>query len=216
MLSDDFIAARRTLISLDRSEPEPAASDLLAAATDTSYGCVVDAAGNAVSFIQSIFAEWGAAYVVPGTGAVMNNRMTGFSLDPQHPNALHPGKRTMHTLNTVVVCKDGRLEWVFGTPGAPAQVQSNAQLLTRVIDFGLNPQAAIEAPRTFWAPESGLMVESPYGADVMDELRRRGHRVTDIGMWNSITGGMEMIRLNASGVREAAADPRREGYALAY
>ena len=76
--------------------------------------------------------------------------------------------------------------------------------------------AAIEAPRTFWAPESGLMVESPYGADVMNELRRRGHRVSDIGVWNSITGGMEMIRLNASGVREAAADPRREGYALAY
>jgi gamma-glutamyltranspeptidase / glutathione hydrolase len=216
MLSDDFVAARRAAISLVRSESEPAASHLLAGATDTSYGCVVDAAGNAVSFIQSIFAEWGAAYVVPGTGAVMNNRMTGFSLDPDHPNALQPGKRPMHTLNTVVVCKDGRLEWVFGTPGAPAQVQSNAQLLTRVIDFGLNPQAAIEAPRTFWAPESGLMVESPYGADVMNELRRRGHRVSDIGVWNSITGGMEMIRLNASGVREAAADPRREGYALAY
>jgi len=216
MLNADFLAKRRALLSLERSEPEPAASDLLAGATDTSYGCVVDAAGNAVSFIQSVFAEWGAAYVVPGTGAVMNNRMTGFSLDPQHPNALRPGKRTMHTLNTVVVCKDGRLKWVFGTPGAPAQVQSNTQLLTRVIDFDLNPQAAIEAPRTFWAAESGLMVESPYGAGVMDELRRRGHRVSDIGKWNSITGGMEMIHVNESGVREAAADPRREGYALAY
>jgi gamma-glutamyltranspeptidase/glutathione hydrolase len=215
LLSDDFIAMRRAAIDPRRSTPTPPAAEL-AGATDTSYGCVVDAHGNGVSFIQSIFAEWGSAYVVPGTGAVMNNRMAAFSLDPSHPNALQPGKRTMHTLNTVVVCKDGVLRWVFGTPGAPAQVQSNAQLLTRAIDFGLDPQTAIEAPRVFWDADAGLMIESPFGPEVMEELRRRGHRVSDIGTWNFLTGGMEMIYVNEHGIRAAAADPRREGYAIAF
>jgi gamma-glutamyltranspeptidase len=142
--------------------------------------------------------------------------MTGFSLDPAHPNVLAPGKRTMHTLNTVVVCKDGQLRWLFGTPGAPAQVQSNTQLLTRVIDFGLNPQAAIEAPRAFWPQGAELMVEDPFGPAAFDELRRRGHQVVDLGPRHPIVGGMEMIHVNAHGVREAGADPRREGYAIAY
>jgi len=129
---------------------------------------------------------------------------------------LVPGKRTMHTLNTVLVCKDGKLRWLFGTPGAPAQVQSNTQLLTRAIDFGLNPQEAIEAPRSFWDKGPELMLESPYGPDVFEELAKRGHRVADIGIWNSVTGGMEMIYVNEHGVREAGADPRREGYAIAF
>jgi gamma-glutamyltranspeptidase/glutathione hydrolase len=216
LLDDEFIAKRRAAIHLERSVPAPPAAELLAGATDTSYGCTVDAAGNGVSFIQSIFAVWGSGYVVPGTGAIVNNRLAGFSLDPRHPNALAPGKRTMHTLNTVVVCRDGALRWVFGTPGAPAQVQSNTQLLTRAVDFGLDPQAAIEAPRTFWDRAAGLLVESPYGPDVMRELVRRGHRVSDIGTWNEVTGGMEMIHVNEHGVREAGADPRREGYAIAF
>jgi gamma-glutamyltranspeptidase/glutathione hydrolase len=216
LLEEDFIAERRRAIDPARVNPSPMAADLLQRASDTSYGCAVDAQGNGVSFIQSVFAPWGAAYLVPGTGAMMNNRMMGFSVDPEHPNALRPGKRTMHTLNTVLVCKDGALRWVFGTPGAPAQVQSNTQLLTRVVDFGLNPQAAIEAPRTFWESGAELMVETPYGPEVMEALRARGHHVTDIGKWNSVTGGMEMIHVNAHGIREAGADPRREGYAIAF
>lgn len=214
LLDDAFIAERRRAIDLARANPDPPAADLSPSAGDTSYGCAVDAAGNGVSFIQSVFAPWGAAYVVPGTGAVMNNRMAGFSCDPHHPNALSPGKRTMHTLNTVLVCKDGKLRWLFGTPGAPAQVQSNTQVLTRVIDFGLNPQEAIEAPRSFWDKGLDLMVETPYGTGVLEELQRRGHRVADVGPWNSVTGGMEMIHINDHGIREAGADPRREGYAV--
>ena len=114
----------------------------------------------------------------------MNDRMVGFSLEPGHPNLLSPGKRTMHTLNTVIVCKDGKLRWLFGTPGAPAQVQSNTQLLTRVIDFGLNPQAAIEAPRAFWPQGADLMVESRFGTLTIAELVEARHRVADIGLWH--------------------------------
>lgn len=216
LLDDAFIEERRRAIDLKRANANPQAGALLESAADTSYGCTVDAQGNGVSFIQSIFQVWGSAYMVPGTGTLMNDRMIGFSLDPAHPNVLAPGKRTMHTLNTVVVCKDGRLRWVFGTPGAPAQVQSNTQLLTRVIDFGHNPQAAVEEPRIFWPQGARLDVESRFGAETLAELRRRGHDVVDLGPWDSITGGMEMIHINEHGVREAGADPRREGYALAY
>lgn len=216
LLEDAFIEERRRAIDLRRANPSPSAAPLLEAAADTSYGCTIDAAGNGVSFIQSIYQVWGSGYVVPGTGTLMNDRMIGFSLQPGHPNALAPGKRTMHTLNTVVVCKDGKLVWLFGTPGAPAQVQSNTQLLTRAIDFGQNPQAAIEAPRAFWPGGGELMVESRFGAATIEELIRRGHHVTDIGPWHEITGGMEMIHVNEHGVREAGADPRREGYAVAF
>lgn len=216
LLADEFIAERRRAIDPRRANPAPVGAALLETAADTSYGCTIDAQGNGVSFIQSIYEVWGSAYLVPGTGTLCNNRMTGFSLDPAHPNALTPGKRTMHTLNTVVVCKDGKLRWLFGTPGAPAQVQSNTQLLTRVVDFGLNPQAAIEAPRMFWPQGTELMVEAPFGAATFAELERRGHHVVDLGARHSIVGGMEMIHVNEHGAFEAGADPRREGYAVAY
>jgi len=216
LLEDDFIEQRRRTIDVQRANPKVPAGALRNALAHTSYGCTVDARGNGVSFIQSIFEVWGSGYMVPGTGTLMNNRMVGFSLDPNEPNALAPGKRTMHTLNTVVVCKGGKLRWLFGTPGAHAQVQANTQLLTRLIDFGQNPQAAIEAPRIFWRGGATLDVESRFGAATLDELRRRGHDVIDLGAWHPDTGGMEIIHINDHGVREAGADPRREGYALAY
>jgi gamma-glutamyltranspeptidase/glutathione hydrolase len=216
LLDDGFIAERRRAIDLKRANPNPGAGALLESAADTSYGCTVDAQGNGVSFIQSIFQVWGSGYMVPGTGTLMNDRMVGFSLDPSHPNVLAPGKRTMHTLNTVVVCKDGKLKWLLGTPGAPAQVQSNTQLLTRVIDFGHNPQAAVEEPRCFWPRGAELEIESRFNEGTIVELRRRGHDVVDLGPWHAVTGGMEMIHINEHGVRECGADPRREGYAVAY
>jgi len=216
LLDDAFIEQRRGAIDLRRANPNPPAGAFGKGPAHTSYGCTVDGQGNGVSFIQSIFEVWGSGYMVPGTGTLLNNRLVGFSLDPRDPNALAPGKRTMHTLNTVVVCKDGRLRWLFGTPGAHAQVQANTQLLTRLIDFGKNPQAAVEAPRVFWRRGATLDVESRFGAATLDELRRRGHDVVDLGPWHSDTGGMEIIHINDYGVREAGADPRREGYALAY
>lgn len=216
LLDDAFIDERRRAIDPTRANMFPLAGVLLESAADTSYGCAIDPAGNGVSFIQSVFEVWGSGYTVPGTGVLLNNRMTAFSLDPAHPNALAPGKRTMHTLNTVVVCKDGKLRWLFGTPGAPAQVQTNTQVLSRVIDFGLNPQDAIEAPRAFWPSGADLMIESRFGEATFDELRRRGHRIADIGPWHSVVGGMEMIHVSDDGVRAAGADPRREGYAVAY
>ncbi len=116
--------------------------------SDTTYFLVSDSEGNAVSWIQSVFHGFGSSWVIPETGILLNNRLTGFSLDPTSPNVIAPGKRPAHTLNAfTAVHPDGSLYLVGGTPGANIQVQTNLQLLTNVIDLKLNVQEAIEAPR---------------------------------------------------------------------
>ncbi|MGH7715780.1 MAG: gamma-glutamyltransferase family protein, partial [Vulcanimicrobiaceae bacterium] len=185
------------------------------AGTDTSYAAVIDADGNAVSLLQSVFHIFGSGEVIPGTGTLMNNRMTGFSLDPASPNVLEPGKRTMHTLNPLLVRKGGRTMMCLGTPGGPSQTYTNMELLMRVIDDGLDLQRAIDAPRWFVTPDGDLNVERSVSADVLARLAARGHRVADFPAHSASFGGAGIIRINAGNVREAAADPRRETYALA-
>lgn len=192
------------------------ALDLLArAGVDTSYAAVIDAEGNAVSLLQSVFHVFGCGEVIPGTGTLMNNRMTAFSLDSSSPNSLEPGKRTLHTLNPLLVRKGGQVMMCLGTPGGPSQVYTNVALLARTIDYGLEPQRAIDAPRWFVTPGGDLHIESSVAQDVRDALAAKGHRVTVFPPHSAAFGGAGIVRLNASGVREAAADPRRETYALA-
>ena len=98
--------------------------------------------------------------MIPGTGVLMNNRMTGFSLEPGHPNALAPGKRPMHTLNTYMLFKDNDLWGVGATPGGDVQVQTNLQVISQLVDHGRNPQEAIESPKWHVAPDGpGLTLE---------------------------------------------------------
>jgi gamma-glutamyltranspeptidase / glutathione hydrolase len=190
--------------------------ELVKGASDTSYMAVIDAAGNAVSLLQSIYAIFGSATVVPGTGVLMNNRMTGFSLDPASPNALAPGKRTLHTLNPLMVRKDGRLLMCLGSPGAAGQVYTNSLLIMRLFDRGYNVQRAVEAPRWYVWPDGVLQIESSVGQATLDELTRRGHRLTVLPALHPGVGGAGIVRINPYGVRESGADPRRESYAVAY
>jgi gamma-glutamyltranspeptidase/glutathione hydrolase len=215
LLSKEHGARARATIDPRSVIPKVGASSF-SGGSDTSYIAVVDGEGNAVSCIQSIFHVWGSGWVAPGTGCVMNDRMAGFSLAPGHPNVLAPGKRTISTLNAVLVVRDDRVHWVFGTPGAGAQTPTNVQLLTRVVDHGLNPQLAIESPRWFSEGGAELRVESRIDDATIGELERRGHRITRVAAFDWLLGGAQMIHVNAHGVREAGADPRREGYALAY
>ncbi len=133
---------------------------------DTTYFCVIDSAGNAASFIQSIFWVFGSAAVAPGTGILFNNRMTGFSMDSQSPNVVAPGKRTAHTLNAYRLSRGRtgsarhRLAFVGGTPGGDVQVQSNLQVVCNVIDYGMRSSggvrgAAMAARRVGWRSRRG-------------------------------------------------------------
>jgi len=217
--SADFIhshveAMKLARINLHAQLADPAFATT--AATDTSYAAVIDAEGNAVSLLQSIFAIFGSATVIPGTGVLMNNRMTGFSLDPAAPNVLAPGKRALHTLNPLVVHQDGRLLMCLGTPGAAAQTYTNSLLVMRIIERGYGLQRAVEAPRWFIGTDGNLQIEDSVGAATLDELARRGHRLTVLPRLHPNVGGAGIVRINEHGVREGAADPRRESYAVAY
>ena len=131
-----------------------------------------DGHGNIVAYIHSLYA--GSGVVVPGTGIMMNNRALGFSLDPSSPNVLAPGKRPVHTLNQALV-KRGDDVIAVGTPGANWQVQHNLQVITNMIDFDMQMQAAIDAPRWSMGDQMNIgdhqfILENRFGADVIDDL----------------------------------------------
>jgi len=209
-----FIAARRKAIGGRASDRADAGDVALPA--HTTYLAVADRDGNVVSLIESVFSAFGAATIVPGTGILLNDRLRGFSLDERSPNAIAPGKRPVHTLNTVIALDGSTPRFVFGTPGRHAQVQTNFQLAVALIDFGMDVQEAIEAPR--WFHESGrtLKVEGRFPEDVRRALAGKGHEIELLDPWAEVTGGAQAIAVDDNGVFAAGADPRREGVAAGY
>jgi gamma-glutamyltranspeptidase/glutathione hydrolase len=162
--------------------------------------------------------------VIPQTGIILNNRLTGFSLDPTSPNIIAPGKRPAHTLNAFTAVRaDGSLYLVGGTPGANIQVQTNLQLITNIIDLKMNVQEAIEAPR--WqhlnAPgqsseqENGpgvLEIEDRVPGDVFDELRAKGHEVRPLAAWGH-GSSVQLMQVLPNKTYAFGSDPRCEGHA---
>ncbi|HEX4743409.1 MAG TPA: gamma-glutamyltransferase [Candidatus Limnocylindria bacterium] len=209
-----FIEARRKHVGSRAAERAEAGA--LALPAHTTYLCAVDRDGNAVSLIESVFSLFGSGAIVPGTGVLLNNRLTGFSLDPRSPNALVPGKRPVHTLNAVMVLDGSQPRYVLGTPGAQAQVQTNFQLLVSLIDHGLDVQEAIELPRWFHEAGRTLSLEARYPDSTRRALQSKGHELVLLPEWAEVTGGAQAIAIDESGGFAGGADPRREGYAAGY
>ena len=185
--------------------------------TSTTYIATADQFGNWASLIQSVHQSFGCGVVVDGTGIVLNNRMSGFNLIPNHPNELAPAKLPAHTLSPALLLKNGKPIMAIGTPGGLGQTQFLTQTLCNVVDFGMNLQEAIEAPR--WQSERTRCVEleSRISEDVSRRLIHEGHEVNIRGPWEFAFGGVEAICLHDNGkVFMAAADPRRDGYAIGY
>jgi gamma-glutamyltranspeptidase/glutathione hydrolase len=189
---------------------------------DTVYLCAADRDGNVVSLIQSLYAAFGSGVHVPGTGVTLHNRGFGFNLLEGHPNALAPGKRPMHTLMPGFATRDERPWLAFGTRGADGQPQTGLQLLTGLLDFDLDLQAAVEAPR--WThgapggryPASALVLEARFGQSAADDLSARGHEVMLADPVDPVLGTVQTILVNTSaGYYLAATDPRGDGVALA-
>jgi gamma-glutamyltranspeptidase len=225
VLSHDHTAGLAARIDLRRAAPTRTAPEA-AAAGDTTYFCTADGEGNAVSGIQSINSGFGAGVIAGDTGILLNNRMAYWHLEPGHPNRLIPGRRVRHTMNPPIVLKDGAPWCVFGTPGADNQVQINLQVLTAMIDFGLDPQQAAEMPR--WTsnvpgqyanwPHDGadaLTIEQRFAEGVRRELAHRGHPVDTVGDLDGPCS-VEIIRRDSAGMLLAGSDPRRDGWALAW
>ena len=178
----------------------------------TSCITLADGEGNAVSVVQSVFHVFGSSFLDPGTGILLNNRMTGFVTDPAHRNVVAPGKRPSHTLNPVMVFRDGKVRYLLTTPGGPAQTISNVQVLTNMIDRGMELSAAIEAPRWSINNAGDALLDEGFPDDVADALEARGHEVGRAA-GASYFGSAKCIEVLPNGVLCGAADIRREAYA---
>jgi gamma-glutamyltranspeptidase/glutathione hydrolase len=186
------------------------------------YIAVVDAAGHAVSMLQSLYFDFGSGIVAGDTGVLLQNRGSFFSLDPGHVNRLEPRKRTFHTLIPAMLLHDGRLSLVYGTMGGEGQPQTQAALVSRIVDFGYEVQAAIEAPRWLYGRTWGmatrdLFLEGRIPPSTAQELARRGHPVRVVAPWDALLGHAQAIRIDpATGIRQGGADPRGDGLAVGY
>ncbi len=183
---------------------------------DTAYTAIVDRHGNAVSIIQSNYFDFGSAVVPPQLGFPLQNRGSLFSLDPDHPNALEPGKRPFHTLMPgLVLDSESQPYLVLGTMGGEGQPQTQLALLTRMLDFGFAPQSAIDLPRWVWGRTWGeastqLALESRIPVAVRQALANRGHQLTVAPAWTSQMGHAHAIQVSAEGLR-GGCDPRSDG-----
>jgi gamma-glutamyltranspeptidase/glutathione hydrolase len=182
---------------------------------NTTYLCAVDREGNAVSWIQSIFHPFGAGWIVPGTGILLNNRMTGFATDPLSPNRLEPGKRTVHTLNTWMVLREGAPWLIGGTPGGEKQVQTNVQILRSRLAESRSLAESLRIPRWSIDEQDRLAVEARLPRDARRGLERRGHDVVRIGPWDG-SGLVQAIERLPGGGWIACTDPRGEGLAAGF
>ncbi|WP_061170573.1 gamma-glutamyltransferase [Caballeronia hypogeia] len=224
MLDERYLQTLAEEIDLRRSATRPLRPT--PGEGNTTYFCVVDRWGNAVSAIQSLNTCFGSGIALERSGILLNNRMNCWHLDAEHPNKLAAGKRVRHTMNAPMVLKDGKVWAVFGTPGADDQVQTNLQIAVGLIDYDIDPQSLVEAPR--WSSsQTGQSANWPHGGDdaltvedtmpsaVRDGLRERGHQLVEVP-YREGPCSVACIRVLDNGAKVAASDPRRDGWAAAY
>jgi gamma-glutamyltranspeptidase/glutathione hydrolase len=212
MLADATAERLAALIDPGRALPDPA-SAAEAVHRETVYLCVVDADRMAVSLIYSTYHSFGSGLASSKFGINFQNRGVSFTLAPGHPNEAGGGKRPLHTIIPAMLRRDGRVLMPFGVMGGGYQPAGHVRLLTNLIDFGMDPQEAIDAPRSF-ADAGELALETGYPEAVAAELAALGHRVTRRA---TPLGGAQAIAIDAAeGVLVGASDPRKDGCALGW
>ena len=219
LLSKKYADERRKLIDLkragiDRKRGAPVSS------SDTVYLSVVDKFGNACSFINSNYWGFGTGIVPKGWGFTLQNRGHNFSLDPAHPNALAPRKRPYHTIIPAMVTReDGSLYASYGVMGGFMQPQGHVQVLSALVDNGLDPQAALDLPRFCIDVEGAagrVALEEGIPQETISSLENMGHPVYSVsGYDRSLFGrGQVILRDAETGVLSAGSDPRADGCAM--
>lgn len=228
LLDADYLKNRAQLINMSvaAESAEPGFGDEILAepngnrsdAGDTVFITAVDQWGNAVSWIQSNFAGFGSGLLDEATGILLHNRGALFTLETGHPNQVAPDKRPYHTLSpTMALYPSGEFAFTLGTPGGDSQTQTILQITHNMLVFGMTPQQAIEAPRFRSLSGLRLAIEDRVSEEALLDLRQRGHLLNLVEGWTAIFGGAHMIHHDPeTGVLTAAADPRREAYAIAY
>lgn len=225
LCSRKYADSRRAQIDL-----EHAASDVRygtpIAGSDTVYLSVVDGAGNACSFINSLYMGTGTGLVVPGTGVSLQNRGALFVLDPELPNALAPNKRPYHTIIPAMTTRAGELHASFGVMGGYMQPQGHFQMMVNMLDLDMSPQMALDVPRWQLAnPDTGLgraearvLIESGWEYSTLAELTRRGHHLGPMDGYGRMRfgGGQIIMRNPETGILTAGSDPRKDGCAIGW
>jgi gamma-glutamyltranspeptidase/glutathione hydrolase len=210
LLDKTFAAALAKKLDPAKRVPLPAAPT---PGTDTVYVSVVDRDGMAVSMINSLFHAFGAAIATGNTGILLQNRGSGFVLEPDHPNAFGPAKRPMHTIIPALGLADGECDLCYGVMGGAFQAMGHAWFTSSVVDFGLDVQAAIDLPRLFYEGEA-TVVERGVPAAIIADLRALGHEVAVRA--EPLGGGQAIAIDRARGVLIGGSDPRKDGCALGY
>ena len=228
LLDADYLKDRAQLINMSvaAESAEPGFGDEILAepngnrsdAGDTVFITAVDQWGNAVSWIQSNFAGFGSGLLDEATGILLHNRGALFTLETGHPNQIASDKRPYHTLSpTMALYPSGEFAFTLGTPGGDSQTQTILQITHNMLVFGMTPQQAIEAPRFRSLSGLRLAIEDRIAEEALLDLRQRGHLLNLVEGWTATFGGAHMIHHDPeTGVLTAAADPRREAYAIAY
>ena len=212
MLAPETAARLAGLIDPGQVLPEAAVA-AAAVHRDTVLICAVDRDGMAVTLIHSIFHSFGSGLASDRYGILFHNRGAGFCLAPGHPNELGGGRRPMHTIIPAMLREDDRVSLAFGVMGGQYQATGHARMLTNLRDYGMELQAALDAPRSWAGPESGgLALERGHAPEVVADLAARGHATL---CPETPLGGAQAIRIDhARGVLVGASDPRKDGCAL--
>ncbi len=223
LISRPYADMRRKLINSSRALAWDEVPSYGTLKGDTVYVGVVDAEGNAASLIHSVYGIFGSGVVAGETGVVLQNRSSYFLLDPDHPNRLEAGKRPLHTLIASLAFDGDELRHIVGCMGADGQPQIHLQTYTGLIDFGLDIQQAVEAPRwlsgrfALGEARDTLNIEGRFAGETIEELARRGHAVNRWADWNELAGHCHGITIDPlSGMRIGGADPRSDGAAIGY
>jgi gamma-glutamyltranspeptidase/glutathione hydrolase len=206
LLSDRYVQARRGLIT-DRAGDFKAGDPY---SGGTVYLCAADDGGNMVSYIQSNYMGFGSGIVIPGTGIALNNRARCFSLDPSHPNALAPRKRPYNTIIPGFLTKGGVPVGPFGVMGGYMQPQGHVQVVMNSVDFHMNPQEALDAPRWQWTGGMNVSVEPGFAANTAQALERMGHSVTP-ALHSTDFGRGQVIWRTDDGTLAGGTEPRTDG-----
>ena len=216
LLSAEYANQCRNRIDPDKAMDPPTPCSYKPG-SETVYVTAVDQDRNAVSFISSIFMHFGSGVVVDGTGIVLQNRGKSFSLDPSHPNRLEPNKRPFHTIIPGMVFKDGKFLMSFGVMGGDMQPQGHTQFLINLIDFKINLQEAIDAPRVRHTDGKSVIVEDGISDKAKSALQEKGHQVVQtLFAVNQVGGGQAIYLDREQNVLFGASDRRKDGCAMGY
>ena len=214
LLSDSYTQSRHALIQPEVAlQPSPGSPQTQG---DTVYLTVADGNGNMVSWIQSLYMGFGSGITAGTTGVQLQNRGANFSLEPGHPNEAAPEKRPYHTIIPGFITKDGQAWSSFGVMGGFMQPQGHLQVGVNMIDFEMDPQTALDAPRFNWLDNKRVALETAVPDTVRQILAQRGHHLLEKGARLHYGGGQVIVRDPDSGVLIGGSEPRNDGTAVGW